>query len=361
KHRCDEVSVRKNKRKRKGDKKAEVGVKRKRGDRALLEPYRPDIIEDDLEDIDAATHAFGWEKCGKQYKERRQLGRHEKRCVGDEIKRYYPRGVYHPNPTPLEVLADNGVPVETDFVYPFRATYDFECYFTKNDIPTTSTSKTSYTARHVPLSVSVCSNVSGFENPVCLISDGDPQNLVDRMGDYLEEISTSAFQILRETCFKEAFEYLETLREDDVKDRLNLKGTLFKYLFQLPVLGFNSGKYDLNVIKPYLAQRFFILKDDDYDSEVKDGSGFRKTRKRFVIKKNNEFMAISTPLLKFLDVTNFIAPGFSYAKYLAAYKVGEQKGFFPYEYITSIEKLEETSLPPREAYYSSLYNSELSH
>ncbi|GFN78397.1 hypothetical protein PoB_000490300 [Plakobranchus ocellatus] len=70
-------------------------------------------------------------------------------------------------------------------------------------------------------------------------------------------------------------------------------------------------------------------------------------------------MAITTPFLKFLDITNFIAPGFSYAKYLAAYEVEEQKGFFPYEYTTSIEKLDETSLPPRDAFYSSLRNSEL--
>ncbi|GFN74662.1 hypothetical protein PoB_000116800 [Plakobranchus ocellatus] len=58
-------------------------------------------------------------------------------------------------------------------------------------------------------------------------------------------------------------------------------------------------------------------------------------------------------------IRTFIAPGFSYAKYLAAYEVEEQKDFFPYEYITSIEKLDETSLPPRDAFYSSLRNSEL--
>ncbi|GFN95224.1 hypothetical protein PoB_002173000 [Plakobranchus ocellatus] len=286
------------------------------------------------------AHAFGCEKCGKQYKERKKLIWHEKRCAGEEINRYYPGGVYHPNPTPLEVLADEGVPVETDFVYPFRATYDFECYFTKSDIPTASAVKTSYTARHVPLSVSVCSNVPGFENPKCLISDGDPQSLVDRMGDYLEEISTSAFQILRDTCFKDAFEYLETLREEDDKGRVNLKTTLLKYLSQLPVVGFNSGKYDLNVIKPYFAQRFLISEVDDYESDSECGNSLRQWGKRFVIKKNNEFMAINTPFLKFLDITNFTAPGFSYAKYLAAYEVEEQKGFFPYEYITSIEKLD---------------------
>ncbi|GFO19242.1 hypothetical protein PoB_004574700 [Plakobranchus ocellatus] len=69
----------------------------------------------ELDELEVA-HAFGCEKCGKQYKERKKLIWHEKRCAGDEIKRYYAGGVYHPNPTPLEVLADEGVPVETDFV-----------------------------------------------------------------------------------------------------------------------------------------------------------------------------------------------------------------------------------------------------
>ena len=44
-------------------------------------------------------------------------------------------------------------------------------------------------------------------------------------------------------------------------------------------------------------------------------------------------MAISTPTLKFLDIRNFIAAGFSYTKYPAVYEFEEQKDFFPYEYI----------------------------
>ena len=73
-------------------------------------------------------------------------------------------------------------------------------------------------------------------------------------------------------------------------------------------------------------------------------------------------MAISTLKLKFLDLkSKFIAPDFSHAKYLAVYEVEEQKGSFPYEYITSLEKLDETSLPPSEAFHSSLGKSDLSH
>ena len=128
----------------------------------------------------------------------------------------------------------------------------------------------------------------------------------------------------------------------------------------LIVVGFNSGKYGLNLIKPYFAQRFLVSGvSDGEEDEDEDERGFRQKVKKFVIKKN-ELMAISTPKLKFLDMKNFIAPGFSYAKYLAAYEVEEQKSFFAYEYITNLEKLDGTSLPPSEAFHSSLRNSDLS-
>ena len=66
---------------------------------------------------------------------------------------------------------------------------------------------------------------------------------------------------------------------------------------------------------------------------------------RFVIKKNNNYTCIATEKLKFLDIVNFLAPGFSYEKYLTAFGVEQKKYFFPYEYFTSLEKLEETCLP----------------
>ncbi|KAL8581673.1 hypothetical protein ACOMHN_049229 [Nucella lapillus] len=84
----------------------------------------------------------------------------------------------------------------------------------------------------------------------------------------------------------------------------------------MPVVGFNSGKYDLNVIKPY----FFA----------------RATRDRgdlFVVKNNNDFKCVSTRTLKFVDVTQYLAPRFSYSVYLATFGVEEKKGFFPYKFM----------------------------
>ncbi len=57
----------------------------------------------------------------------------------------------------------------------------------------------------------------------------------------------------------------------------------------------------------------------------------------------------TTKKLKFLDITSYLAPGFSYDKYMKAYGCELQKGHFPYEYIDGIGKLEDRALSPKEA------------
>jgi hypothetical protein len=68
----------------------------------------------------------------------------------------------------------------------------------------------------------------------------------------------------------------------------------------------------------------------------------------------------SNEKLKFLDIVTYLAPGFSYSQYLKAYKYTEQKGFFPYEWMTSMDKLNVSQLPPQEAFFSTLKNENIS-
>ena len=71
-------------------------------------------------------------------------------------------------------------------------------------------------------------------------------------------------------------------------------------------------------------------------------------------------MCLSTKHLRFLDITNFLAPGFSYDKFLKAYECPQVKGFFPYEWMDSLDKLNYRELPPHSTFYSSLTNSNIS-
>ena len=270
--------------------------------------------------------------------------------------------------------------------YPYRATFDFECFFDGEDLPANS-DRVQWIARHVPLSVSVASNVPGHEPPRCYVTDGDSDKLVGTMMRGLSAISDTAFDMLIPSydnvlneleVRKEAWDEAErkALKKDDDEElemeavKTNpyktLIGQLLGWLHQLPVIGFNSGKYDLNVIKqffvPYLLKPSKQEDNDDGndEDEEEDDDDDDDDETRFVIKRQNTFMCFSTKKLKFIDISNFLAPGYSYDKYLKAYGCELQKGHFPYEYMDGIGKLEDSALPPQEAFYSRLKNEGIS-
>jgi hypothetical protein len=119
----------------------------------------------------------------------------------------------------------------------------------------------------------------------------------------------------------------------------SIKNQFIEYLTQLPVMGFNSGRYDQVLIKQYLS--------NEMELHVKN-------EKRFTVKRNNSYLCISNKKIKFLDLIQFLTPSTSYKDFLKAYNIPECKGLFPYEYLTSFSVLYEEKLPPIEAFYSSL-------
>ena len=60
--------------------------------------------------------------------------------------------------------------------------------------------------------------------------------------------------------------------------------------------------------------------------------------------------------MKFLDVLQFLAPGYNLKSFLKAFGVSEQKSFFPYDYFVSADQLDETTLPPYDTFYSTIKN-----
>ncbi|KAJ8043357.1 hypothetical protein HOLleu_10408 [Holothuria leucospilota] len=96
-------------------------------------------------------------------------------------------------------------------------------------------------------------------------------------------------------------------------------GSLLNYCRQMPVIGFNSGKYDINVMKGLLYKSIHKLNEEE-DSDMSPITQ--------IIKRNSDYMCISAKRLKFLDIKNYLAPGCSYKQFLEAYKCKEAKGFF---------------------------------
>ena len=121
---------------------------------------------------------------------------------------------------------------------------------------------------------------------------------------------------------------------------LELQQHFERYLNTLPVFGFNSGKYDLNLIKSYLLP--YLIHERDIQPTV--------------IKKANHFVSLKCGDVQFLDILNFLGGATSLDSFLKAYKTNETKRFFRYEMLDSPEKLDATFLPPYNCFFSKLRN-----
>ena len=315
-----------------------------------------------IRDINMYCHSWRCRNCEQAlWKTPYDLYRHERTCT-EGIKRVYKGGVYRPPASIFERLDDEGIIVSPVLRYfPCRATFDFECYFSDERLPT-NTDHVEWIARHVPLSVSVASNVPGYEPAQCYITDGDSDKLVADMMVHLTAISDTAYDSLLPSyvdvladldALKHAWEEetKEAEEEDEEEEAENgnktvnpyktLENQLQVWLHQLPVVGFNSGRYDLNAIK-----KFFVPLLIHNNAAV--------------IKRQNTYMCLSTDQLKFVDICNYLAPGVSYDKYMKAYGCELQKGHFPYEYMDDLQKLEDRVLPPQSAFFSQLKNEGIS-
>ena len=128
--------------------------------------------------------------------------------------------------------------------------------------------------------------------------------------------------------------------DDRVNLPKNVRNLWKTWVEQVPVFGFNSGSYDINMIKE------FFVKDLAEISNVN------------VAKKGNSYMFLSTPKFKFLDIKSYLAPGLSYAAWCRAYGTELQKLVFPYEWLDSFEKLNHKGPVKYEDFYSSLKGGE---
>ena len=59
-------------------------------------------------------------------------------------------------------------------------------------------------------------------------------------------------------------------------------------------------------------------------------------------------------------MVSYLAPEYSYEKYLKVYDCEPEKGHFPYEYMDDLQMFEDRAQPPQEAFYSRFKNEGIS-
>ena len=204
--------------------------------------------------------------------------------------------------------------------YPYFIVYDFEA--TSKKINEKQTDELTITSKHIPVSVAINDNLT--KKPSFIVEE-DPKKLNKKFVDELlkraseiEEKVGSANPVLgvyqkfnEEDKGEQYGGYL--INEERVRLPKVTAKSYVNWVKQVPVFGFNSGRYDINMIKEYFVKNI---------TEISDVN---------VAKKENSYMFLSTPNFKFLDIKSYLAPGLSYDAWCRAYGCELQKLAFPYE------------------------------
>ena len=100
-----------------------------------------------IKDTKKYTKSYCCTRCGMHWKHVGKLHSHERTCK-TKVHFQFPGSTYKTPPTIFQVLEDEGFTIPEHLKYfPYRATIDFD------------TEKLTWNAKHIPPSMSVCSNV----------------------------------------------------------------------------------------------------------------------------------------------------------------------------------------------------------
>ena len=319
-----------------------------------------------VNDINKFFKKFRCPSCDVFFNHSGHFNRHLRTCK-ERVKNIYPRGVYSLKETLFQKLENFSIAYPEDCtLFKNFAVFDFEA-ICDNSLEISSSATTSWIGTHVPVSVSIFSNL--LKEPIFLCEE-DPNRLIISFVAQLEtlaaknkadmrpkllaveaEIKTrlsdisSRLQVVSETQPNisnktEDSNASENFLRFQQKQLLDLQRHFDSYVDTLPVFGFNSGKYDLNLIKTYLIPH--LITDRSIQPTV--------------IKKANQFTSFSFGDIQFLDILNFLGGATSLDLFLKAYQSEETKGFFPYEWFDSLTKLDCDKLPPYDSFFSKLKN-----
>ena len=282
-------------------------------------------------------HGCRWHGCPKCYPNREQIIEHGGKTV-EELYQATKRRTAHLRKVGYKViecwscqwLVPGGaekhgeeLPKPGTKAYPHAILYDFEAYGDGNQRKE-PTKHLTIESKHIPVSVSIGDTLEREPTHIC---ERNPRVLVQK---FMKELGRREKNIRAKVR--------EEFMPPDVKlIPKDQRKKIEEWCDQVPTLGFNSGSYDLNLIKNHFAK------------ELADTAN--KVR---VAKNGSKIMFLLTDRLRFLDIINYLGPGTSYERWVKAYDCKATKSWLPYEWFDREEKLDYEGLPEYEHWYSKL-------
>ena len=308
------------------------------------------------------------ESCERHFNKIFNWKQHQGSCA-NATEYDFPGGFHKRTPTIFNRLKNVDIVVDIEQQqYPWFIMYDFEALLSPINEKDQPTAKLKWLRRHEPISVSIASNVDGYKTAKCFLNP-DPKLLIEEMMEYMASIAdrvrmnaeskwSSAISDVEDLIEKyEAMLEKESNRierktktknpsisckeqmgewegitkqekqlvkeewENTLKKLYSVLGCFYHYCRQVPVLGFNSARYDLNLVKSHIIP---WLRADVGPEEEQDSVDIN------VIKKGSANTQIGARRFKFLDISNYLAGGVTYSAFLKAYKIVGSKILLPF-------------------------------
>ena len=147
---------------------------------------------------------------------------------------------------------------KTFMPYPHFIVYEFEAILVPlNEHPADDLT---YLSRHIPISIAVHDtlNEEREEEPVYLV-DENPERLIERFIEVLTEKQKAiAADALKQHPYPSDFQMLPGEVQKQWRQWVN----------QVPIIGFNSRKHDLNMVKEYFVKKISYNKEDECNEDV---------------------------------------------------------------------------------------------
>ena len=329
-----------------------------------------------VDNIHTLFKAFRCPTCDKYFQKTGNLERHLVRC-SERKKHIYPKNAYQLRETFDKLDSFNIQYTDDQKLFINLAVFDFESICIPEE-KFKNTEKTTWVGKHVPISVSTSSNLISEPIFLCI---SNPRDLVESVLDAVEGLATQSNPQMEmkflelETAIKSkltrtleplnehrcrnqrVFDFKDQCFENDNEEKdasaqflqmqksqlIELRIHLYCYCNVLPVFGFNSAKYDINLIKSCLLPN--LINERNMEPAV--------------IKKASQVVSFKFGDVQLLDIMNFLGGAKSHDSFLKAYKASETKGFFPYEWFDCPQKIkysEYSELPAYDTFFSKLRN-----
>ena len=297
-----------------------------------------------MNNLNAVFQSFRCPNCDTFFNRTFNLERNSTIC-SERVKKVYPRKVYQIRETFFDKLDSFGIKYTSEQKrFKNLAIFEIESIcFQEETFRDTNT--TTWIGKHVPIFVSIPSNL--VEEPIFLCNS-DPHHLVApfigafenlasqskakmknfffdiettikfKLGTTLEKLTQrhngrelARFDLSQDGCDNDICASSQFLQFQK-SQLIDLQESLERYCNVLPVFGFSSAKYDLNLKKSYLLP--ILANDLDIGPTV--------------IKKANQFISFKFGDIQLLDM-NFLGGATSLDSFLKAYKTSQTKGFSP--------------------------------